>query len=461
MRGSKLQKAFGGVDWGVATASGLAAPPTGSSGLELSGLARRWSLDMAALLGEQPASRQMVAGWPHLQPEGPGRWDRAALDRCDRGLDRLLEQGIRPGLTLLHIDLPGWVDASGGWLERDTALRFADFAAGMGERFGDRVVRWMTVSDLLVHAVADYIAGMLPTGRGVGMRGLEALHHVLLGAGLATRALRRAGATGEVGAAATLMGAYAASDEISDRIALERLECWAHRIFLDPVLLGSHMVTEDGRSPVEDTGCVRPGDLEAIAEPVDVFGMIWHQPSRVAAPENLSRLLPARECFTALNDVNGLFSHLGFALVPMAEVETTAYGWPIVPEALADAVAALHELYGEELPPLRIIDNGMWDLEPGAASEEERERSRTAFTAQLGWLSHVMAEGVRISGYDYWSLMDNAAWKLCYSRHYGMAMDDRQHPPQPAIPRDWVHQEGLGGTAGSRGWTGERVLHAV
>jgi beta-glucosidase len=206
--------------------------------------------------------------------------------------------------------------------------------------------------------------------------------------------------------------------------------------------------------------------MEAIAEPADVLGVVWHVPTRVAAPENLARLLPVRECFSALNDANRVLARLGVVLAPMEAVQTTRYGWPVVPEALADAVAALDDIYGDALPPLRIIDNGMCDLEPApdTDTDEERARRRAGLTAQLRWLAQVMGEGVKISGYEYWSLMDNAAWKLRYTRHYAMAVDGRQHPPQPAIPRDWPHQEAFGGPVPpvrTSTKAGRRTLHSV
>src|SRR5690349_686008 len=106
MRRSNLRQAFDGVDWRLSTADSLAAPSAGFLGTGLSGPARRWSLDLAAVMGDVPISYQAVVGWPYLQPERPGAWDTAALDRCDRRLDQMLERGITPGLTLLHIDMP-------------------------------------------------------------------------------------------------------------------------------------------------------------------------------------------------------------------------------------------------------------------------------------------------------------------------------------------------------------------
>lgn len=447
MGGRTLQSRFRGVDWGVATADSIAAPPAGPDRAEpavdwSAGHAGTWAGDVGALFGAAPASYRTVLGWPHIQPDGPGSWDRAALDRCDRALDGLLERGLRPGLTLLHRDLPGWLGGSDGWLERDTALRFADYAAEMARRFGDRVDRWITSTDLGAPSVAECMAGMSPSGRGLGLAGIPSVHHLLLAAGLGAQALRDTGVTGEIGTTVGLVGGYPATDDPWDRIAVERLECWGNRLFLDPMLLGEHMAAEDGYSPIEESGCVRPGDLAVISAPQDVLALSWHLPILVTAPENLPRVLPVLGCFQALNDVNRLLVKLGFAVVPFDHVEATSNGWPIIPEGLADALGSLHEVYGDRLPPLHLIDNGMSDpddVKEGDESDEVgRARRRALLSAKLSWLAGVMEYGVRVRGYEYWSVLDNLGWKLDYSRLYGVSVPQGDPPRQPPIPRDWA-----------------------
>jgi beta-glucosidase len=446
MSNPALHGSFQSVDWGVATADSIAAPlpdhrETAADWSD--GHHQQWSEDVRAVAGASPATYRTVLGWRYVQPDGAGQWDRTALDRCDRALDAALARGLRPGLTLLHRDLPDWLAGSGGWLSRDTALRFAEYAAEMGQRFGDRVDRWITSSDLVAPAVAECVAGMGPTGQGLGAAGLPAVHHLLLANGLAGLALRGAGVTAEIGTTVTLYGGYPATDDPFDRIALERLESWGNRLFLDPMLLGEHMTTEDGRSPVGESGCVRPGDMEIVSAAQDSIALSWHLPLRVTAPENLPGVLPVLGCFQALNDVNRLLMRLGFAVVPFEQVETNSYGWPVVPESLADALASLHDLYGDLLPPLRIVDNGM--------SDPDGDTRRSRLAARLSWLARVMACGVDIRGYEYWSVLDNFEHKLRYSRLYGVAVPAGEPVPQPPIPRDWSHADAFGDRGGHCG----------
>ena len=445
MSGPSLHGFPSGLEWGIATGFAAAAPPSaaarnGISEPIASVHARRWSEDLHAVTGAVPGIHRVVAGWPYLQPDGPRGWNAAALGRCDRALDAILARGQRPGLTLLHMELPSWLEDSGGWLSRDTVAHFADYVAKLRNRFADRVDLWVTSSDLGAIAMTDYIGGLSPRGRCLGAAGLPAVHHLLLAAAQGAQAL--AGVPGSVGTTVTLNGGYPASTDPFDRLAVERMENWTSRLYLDPMLLGTHMVTEDGACPVEDSGCVRAGDLRTIAAAQDFLGLSWHFPSRIAAPENLPRSFPARSGFEALNEVNRLLARLGFAVVPFDDVETGASGWPVMPEGLADAVASLHALYGDLLPPLYITDNGLADPDETEGSPCGGEaRRRSSLGARLSWLAEAVACGVNVFGYEYWSKRDNFDWRVSYSKLYGSAVSEREAEPLPEIPRDWVHED--------------------
>ena len=67
---------------------------------------------------------------------GSGAGQRAGLDFYDRLVDELLADGVQPMATLYHWDLPQALEDVGGWLDRDTADRFAEYAAIVGDRLG-------------------------------------------------------------------------------------------------------------------------------------------------------------------------------------------------------------------------------------------------------------------------------------------------------------------------------------
>lgn len=147
-------------------------------------------------------------------------------------------------------------------------------------------------------------------------------------------------------------------------------------------------------------------------------------------------MLPTTKCRSALNEVNRLLVGLGFAIVPFDDVETTAYGWPIIPEGLADAVAGLYELYGDELPPLSVVDNGMGDLDlVDDTGHSDDTRRRALLRARLSWLAGIVAAGVEVCGYEYWSVLDNLEAKFRYTRLYAMAVPDHEVAPGPRCRR--------------------------
>ncbi|MET7924357.1 family 1 glycosylhydrolase [Streptomyces sp. NPDC005349] len=433
-----------GVRWGTASNLPLADPgfsaipcPLGPARSAADRSRADWRADVSALVGSAATDRRYVLGWRHLQPEAPGRWDRAALDRCDRHLDSLLALGVDPWLTLLDVDLPAWAERDGGWLNRRTAERFAAYAAEVGRRFGDRVQGWITSTELVAPSVADHVLGMLPNDHGCAGEGVRSVHHVLLGHGLAAQALRAAGVRGDVGTTSILISGYPALDDPWDRSAVEDLEFWSNRLMLEPLLTGRHLATEEGYCPVFETGAVREGDLAAIATPLDTLALAWNSPMRVTSPENLPRLLPPSGLFESLNDANRVMAQFGFALLPFDDLPTNGEGWPIMPEALADALAMLHDCYGSALPPLRVSDSGMGLLQAGSDSVDPTPR-RSALAAQLAWLADVVDSGVPLAAYEYWPLQDDHEWKYRYARRYTLPVDTDSLTPPPPIPRDWA-----------------------
>src|SRR6476620_3481368 len=82
--------------------------------------------------------------WPRILPEGRGTVNPAGLDFYDRLVDTLLAKGIQPFATLYHWDLPSPLEQAGGWVNRETAYAFADYAELVAHRLGDRVASWIT-----------------------------------------------------------------------------------------------------------------------------------------------------------------------------------------------------------------------------------------------------------------------------------------------------------------------------
>ncbi len=130
--------------------------------------------------------------WSRVQPTGRGPAVQRGLDFYRNLVDELLSHGIKPAVTLYHWDLPQELEDAGGWPERDTAFRFAEYAQIVGEALGDRVEQWITLNEPWCSAFLGYGSGVHAPGRTDAAASLKAAHHLNLAHGLGTTALRSA-----------------------------------------------------------------------------------------------------------------------------------------------------------------------------------------------------------------------------------------------------------------------------
>ncbi|XIE81997.1 GH1 family beta-glucosidase [Streptomyces sp. SBR177] len=342
--------------------------------------------------------------WPRVLPAGAGRVEPRGLDFYDRLVDALLGAGIEPTPTLYHWDLPQALEDRGGWLDRETAYRFGEYAAVVAERLGDRVGRWITLNEPFVHMSFGYGFGVHAPGRALLLDALPAAHHQLLGHGLAAAALRAAvpGAELLVANNCTPVRLRADARGAADRAAAKAYDVLHNRLFNDPLLLGSYPdLSAYGTPDPAWGGVVREGDLGLIGAPLDGLGVNYYNPTWVTAPADPSAGLP-------------------FDLAePEETYERTAFGWPVVPEGLTELLTGLASRYGSALPPVWITENGC--SQPAGL----RDGARIAYLAgHLDALARAIGAGVDVRGYFAWSLLDNFEWAEGYHQRFGLVEVD-------------------------------------
>ena len=374
----------------------------------------RWREDIALMGDLGIDTYRFSIAWPRVQPDGSGPVNEAGVEFYDRLVDGLLEAGIRPCPTLFHWDTPQALEDRGGWLSRETAHRFAEYAAVMGARLGDRVSMWATINEPSVVTLLGHAIGLHAPGKRLMYDALPVAHHLLLGHGLAMQALRAEG-VGQVGIASNHGPTWAASDSEKDRAAAAMHDDVLNWLFADPVLAGRYPDALVDLLPVED------GDLEVIRGPLDWFGLNHYAPARVAAPDNPSL------ADGSLRETGGLTlgDDAPFRLVEIDDVERTDFGWPIVPDAFRDILVTLKNRYGSALPPVFITENGCSYADGPGPDGRVRDDRRIAFLdGSLRALQQAREEGVDVRGYFTWSLMDNFEWAEGYSQRFGLVHVD-------------------------------------
>ncbi|MEU2349723.1 GH1 family beta-glucosidase [Modestobacter sp. NPDC049651] len=380
----------------------------------------RYRDDVALMkdLGLQ-AYRFSVA-WPRIVPDGRGAVEQRGVDFYRRLVDELLEAGIAPWLTLYHWDLPQALQDAGGWADRDTAYRFADYTAVVADALGDRVQHWSTLNEPWCSSLLSYKAGHHAPGHTDAAEASAAVHHLLLAHGLGTRVMRDKGLT-DLGITLNLAPIAPATGSAEDVDAARRVDGQQNRLFLDPVLRGEYPadVAEDlarAGAPLP----VQEGDLEVISAPIDWLGVNYYFAHTVRGGSSGH---DAGNPFIGCDDVEQL----------LPEGPVTTMGWGLAPEGMTDLLLRLHDEYPGT--PVVITENGSAWADEVSADGEVHDPERVDYL-----LTHLQAgldaieQGAELRGYFAWSLLDNFEWAFGYEQRFGIVHVD--YETQVRTPKD-------------------------
>ncbi|TDB78861.1 GH1 family beta-glucosidase [Micromonospora sp. KC721] len=376
----------------------------------------RYADDVALMAELGLRAYRFSVSWPRIRPDGTGPVNPRGLDFYDRLTDALLERGIDPIVTLYHWDLPQALQDRGGWTNRDTAAHLADYAVAVYTRLGDRIRTWTTLNEPWCSAYLGYGSGLHAPGERDAGAAFAAVHHLLLGHGLAARALRSAGAE-IVGITLNPADAQPADPtSAADAAAVRLVDGLHNRIFLDPLTGAGYPqdVLEHLSRLVEPT-FLRDGDEKIIAAPIDLLGLNYYAPTYVAGR-------PDGAGGSAYPGTEGAVEFLA----PTGP--TTEMGWMIEPAGLT----RLLERISRDYPglPLMITENGgafpdKTGTEDPDGGERVLDHDRIAYLdGHLRAAHEAIARGVDLRGYLVWSLLDNFEWAEGYQKRFGIVHVD-------------------------------------
>ncbi|ABY34767.1 MAG TPA: beta-glucosidase [Chloroflexus aurantiacus] len=397
-------------------------------------------LDHMAALGLK--AYRFSISWPRIFPTGSGQPNQRGLDFYRRLIDGLHRRHILPVATLYHWDLPQALEDRGGWTQRDTALRFAEYADYLFRTIGGEVALWATHNEPFIQAFYGYGNGENAPGKRVPWRVLAVVHHLLLSHGLAVSAFRAARPQAvrsdmpspQIGIVLMIWPQYPASQRIADQKAAQRIDGIMNRLFLEPLFCRRYpadMIDHFARRLV--FAPIQPGDFEIIGQPIDFLGI-----------NTYTRLLNAftwREPFTMAKQVPG----------PLPK---TAMGWEIYPDCI---VEALQKARSYTSLPLYITENGAAfdDPAPGPSDQVVEDPQRVAYLqSHIEACRRAIAAGIDLRGYFVWTLLDNFEWAKGYSKRFGIIYTDyttqrRVWKRSAFVYRDIIARNGLFGNESS------------
>ena len=371
----------------------------------------RYREDVSILARLGVDAYRFSVSWPRIQPNGTGPANPDGLAFYDRLIDELLGAGIDPLLTLYHWDLPQALQDRGGWPNRDTASRFAEYATIVHDRLGDRVDDWTTLNEPFCSAFLGYHAGIHAPGLRDSRQALAALHHLLLGHGLAVNGMRaQARPSHRFSLVLNLATVRTDGDTDAHLDAVRRVDGLQNRIFLDPVLRGEYPadVVAD-LAPVTDFDFVSDDDLTTIATPFDLLGINNYTCARIGpgGPEETPGMLPGLRFATPLPPKGPL----------------TQFGWEQDPDGLYELLVRLDRDYPKV--PLMVTENGAAFPDAVAPDGRIHDHERRAYLdAHVRAVHRAVRAGVDLRGYLAWSLLDNFEWAEGYAMRFGLVHVD-------------------------------------
>ena len=404
----------------------------------------RYRDDVALMAELGLTAYRFSVSWPRVQPGGRGPASQAGLDFYRRLVDELLAHGIAPALTLYHWDLPQELEDAGGWPERETALRFAEYVQLVGEALGDRVQQWITLNEPWCSAFLGYASGVHAPGRTDPRAALRAAHHLNLAHGLGAQALRSVLPAGaRVGVSLNSQVVRPLTQDPADLDAARRIDDLACGIFHGPMLHGAYPETllEATRS-VTDWSHVRGSDLAAIAQPLDLIGLNYYTPELVSSaatqPEGPRADGHGDSPYSPWPGSEDVVFH-------QTPGEQTDMGWTVDPNGLYELIMR----YSREAPgvALYITENGA--AYPDKVDDDGRvhDPERIAYLhSHLSAVHRAVADGAEVRGYYLWSLMDNFEWAYGYAKRFGAVYVD--YATLARIPKSSAHWYGKAARTG-------------
>ena len=359
--------------------------------------------------------------WPRIIPGGTGAVNQAGIDFYSRLVDTLLDNGIRPFVTLYHWDLPQVLEDRGGWQNREIADWFAEYTAATVSALGDRVTHWTTLNEPWVSAFLGYAIGVHAPGHTDPLEGITAAHHLMLAHGRAVPVIREHCPDAEVSITLNPSQVYGPENPTpADEDAVRRADNIYNGIFFSPLFAGRYPdgFLED-TAHLTDHSYIHDSDLVEISRPLDNLGINNYFPFRVRSAAGDEPGTPALAGMERVTEVAPLPPH-------------TAMGWEISPQGHYDILMRSAK---ESLLPVYITENGSaWPDEVSADGQVHDPDRVDYLHGHLGAVADAIEDGAPIKGYFAWSLLDNFEWAYGYDKRFGIVYVD--YETQQRIPKD-------------------------
>jgi beta-glucosidase len=342
--------------------------------------------------------------WSRIMPNGIGEVNYKGIAFYNRVIDFCLELGIEPWITLYHWDLPEALQQQGGWTNRSIIEWFNEFVCCCLKHFGDRVKHWMVLNEPMVFTGAGYFLGVHAPGKKGLSNFLAAAHHAALCQAEAGRTIRSYQSDFKIGTTFS----YSDLDPLrenheKDAKAVVKVDALLNRFFLEP-LLGLGYPTNDLKILQRVERFMQQGDEQRLAFQMDFIGLQNYTRERVSyAP--FMPLIQAK--IIKANKRN---------------VHHTLMNWEVYPPCIYKALKRLHSY--PSIKEILVTENGA-SFPDEVMEDEVHDIERVQYLKDhIYQVLLAKKEGVNVTGYFVWTLMDNFEWAEGYHPRFGLVHVD-------------------------------------
>jgi len=338
--------------------------------------------------------------WSRILPEGKGSVNSEGIQFYHHVIDECLRQDIIPYVTLYHWDLPEALAKHGGWTAFSINADFNAFVTVCAKTYGDKVKNWIVINEPFGFTSLGYMLGIHAPGETGLTNFFSAVKHTAIAQADGGKILRAEVQNATIGTTFSCSEIIPYTQNATDLLAAKRIDCLMNRLFIEPTL-----------------GMGFPTAGWDVLEKFAVSHSLWRYQERMAFDFDYIGL---QNYFPLVIKYNAFIP-----VIQAWEVKAknrkkphTAMGWEINADSFYHIIKQFAAY--PKVKNIMITENGAAFNDKLIAGRVHDEERIAYFKLYLEAMLKAKNEGINITGYMAWTLMDNFEWAEGYDARFGL-----------------------------------------
>lgn len=363
--------------------------------------------------------------WSRIFPFGKGALNQEGIQFYHDVIDECLRNDIIPYITLYHWDLPEALAKEGGWTAYNINADFNEFVMLCAKTYGDKVKNWIVINEPFGFTSLGYMLGVHAPGETGLTNFFAAAQHTAIAQADGGRILRAEVSNARIGTTFSCSEIIPYTHSQTDILAAKRVDCLMNRLFVEPAL-----------------GMGFPTANWDVLEKFAVSHSTWRHQDRMSFDFDfigLQNYFPLVVKFNAFIPVIQAWE----VKAKNRKQPHTAMGWEINANSFYNIIKQFATY--PNVKEVMITENGAAfhdKLVDGKVHDAERI---AYFKLYLEAMLKAKNEGINITGYMAWTLMDNFEWAEGYQARFGLIYNDFKTQQRTIKDSGYWWQEFLNG----------------